>query len=368
MPEPKIREKLDKIEISYKNNHRKVRCFCGRTLNKSIIPHLKRDHPGEWENWGTDFVRLKNEGLSYHKIIHRFKTKDGRFLFTSSVVQNEIQRLVEEKKLGLKIPRKEKIDQWHPENFAIRRETFWTFKNRGNWAVHQGDYRGNWPPQIPRTLIDLYSKEEDVVLDPFVGGGTTLIEAWLTNRRSFGIDISPVAIATSKARIQEMAEHAREDSRISLREDLRPVVIEGDARNLKDHIHKLGIFENSVRLVCVHPPYLNSLRYTATVNEDFSHISNPPEFCDQLQLIVKQIFDLLTEDGTCAVLMGDVRKNKKIIPLGFLVMETFLKEDFKLKDIIIKMQHKDFSTRFWYTKRDKIDFLIAHEYLFIFGK
>jgi len=368
MQELKMRENLDKIEISYEDGQRRVRCFCGKILNRTIIPHLKRDHPEEWENWCINFVRLKNEGLSYYGVIHRFKTKDGRLLFTSSVVQNEVQRIVEEKKQKLEIPRKERIEQWHPENFEIKRETFWAFKNRGNWAVHKGDYRGNWPPQIPRTLINLYSNEGDIVLDPFVGGGTTLIESWLTNRRGFGLDISPIAIAMSRARIEEMAEHARADPRISLNKDSRPIVVIGDSRNLKDFMRKLNVSENSVRLVCAHPPYLDSLRYTATINEDLSHISDPVEFCDQLQSIAKQILDLLTEDGTCAILIGDVRKNRELIPLGFLVMERFLKVGFRLKDIIIKTQHKDSSTRFWYTKRNKLDFLIAHEYLFIFGK
>jgi len=365
---PIIRNKLDEIRITYENGCRRVRCFCGRTFNTSIIPHMKREHSEEWEEWGIKFAKLRNEGLSYYCIIKRFKTKDGHFLFTSRVVENEIQRLVEDGKLELEIPRKEKIDEWQPSDFRIRRVTSWSFKDRGSWAVHQGDYRGNWSPYIPRTLIELYSQEEDIVIDPFVGGGTTLIEAWLTNRRSFGLDVSPLAIATANSRIQEMLEKSIGDPRIYLRQDLMPIAVEGDSRRLRHHMKEVGVLDNSVKLVCAHPPYLNSLRYTATISEDLSRISNPVEFCDQLQLIAKQIFDLLAEDGTCAVLIGDVRKSGRIVPLGFLTLERFLKEDFKLRDIIVKMQHKDSSTRFWYTKRDKLDFLIAHEYLFIFGK
>jgi len=254
------------------------------------------------------------------------------------------------------------------ENLVIGRETIWAFKKRGNWAVHQGDYRGNWTPEIPRFLINHYSKEEDIVIDPFVGGGTTLIETWLANRRGIGLDINPIGIAMSQARIEEMDEKARKDPSIFLRNELRPIVLEGDARNLRDHIHGLGIPDNSIKLVCAHPPYLNSLRYTATIGGDLSHISDPTEFCDQIQKIAKQIFDLLAKDGTCAVLIGDVRRNKKVIPTGFLVMERFLKENFELKNIIIKTQHNDSSTRFWYTKRKKIDFLLSHEYLLIFRK
>lgn len=368
MLDPKIREKLDGIEIFYVNGKRKIRCFCGENLNTTIVPHLRKEHSNQWENWCESFVSLRNRGLLPYQIIHQFKTKDDRFLFTSSVVQREIKKLVEQGKVKLQIYRKEKIDCWNPKNLDITRKTLWTFKNRGSWAVHRGDYRGNWAPQIPRTLINLYSKEEDVVLDPFVGGGTTLIETWLTNRKGIGIDISPIAIATTESRIQEMSEHAQSDPRIHLREDLRPIIIAGDSRNLQDHMRRLAIDENSIGLVCAHPPYLNSLKYTDAIDEDLSRISDPLEFCDQLQLIAKQILRFMSDNGTCAVLIGDLRKNKKIIPLGFKVMQTFLKEDFRLKEIIIKAQHNDSSTRFWYTKKNHIDFLIAHEYLFIFGK
>lgn len=329
---------------------------------------MKKEHPQEWKEWGINFAKLRNEGVSYYGIIKKFKTKDGDFLFTSGVVEHEIQRLVEEKRIELEIPCKEKIDEWQPSDFRIRRTTSWSFQDRGSWAVHQGDYRGNWSPHIPRTLIELYSEENDIVLDPFVGGGTTLIETWLTNRRGFGVDISPLAIATSKARIQEMLEKSTGDPRVSLQKDLKPIAIEGDARKLKRHMKKMGVLDNSVKLACAHPPYLNSLRYTATISEDLSRISDPNEFLDELQFIAGQIFDLLTDDGICAVLVGDVRKSRRIIPLGLMTLERFRKEDFKLRDIIVKMQHRDTSTRFWYTKRDKLDFLIAHEYLFIFDK
>jgi len=177
-----------------------------------------------------------------------------------------------------------------------------------------------------------------------------------------------LAIATTNSRIQEMLEKSMGDPTISLDKDLTPIVIKGDSRKLKDHMRKFGIFENSVKLVCAHPPYFNSLRYTATIQEDLSRISNPVKFCDQIQLVASQIFDLLVKDGICAVLIGDVRKHKEIIPIGFFVMDRFLKEDFKLKEIIIKRQFKDSSTRFYYTKMNKLDFLIGHEYLLIFGK
>jgi len=54
-------------------------------------------------------------------------------------------------------------------------------------------YPAKFIPQIPRYFIKNYTDKEEVVLDPFCGCGTTLVEAKLLGRESFGIDINPLA-------------------------------------------------------------------------------------------------------------------------------------------------------------------------------
>ena len=60
-----------------------------------------------------------------------------------------------------------------PEDFELETNTVWSFKKRGNWATHDAKYRGNWSPFIPRNIILRYSKKGEIVLDPFIGSGTT---------------------------------------------------------------------------------------------------------------------------------------------------------------------------------------------------
>ena len=88
------------------------------------------------------------------------------------------------------------------EKFELETTTIWSFKERGNWATHKGDYRGNCSPQIPRNLILKYTRENDIILDPFCGSGTTIVAAELINRKGIGIDISQDAVEISENRLK----------------------------------------------------------------------------------------------------------------------------------------------------------------------
>jgi len=66
-------------------------------------------------------------------------------------------------------------------------------------------YLGGYPPRVPRELIDRWVGPRATVLDPFCGSGTTLVEATLQGRRSIGIDLNPLAVALSRAKLQPVA-------------------------------------------------------------------------------------------------------------------------------------------------------------------
>jgi len=65
-------------------------------------------------------------------------------------------------------------------------------------GIHK--YPAKFIPQIPRFCIESHSKIGDIVLDPFMGSGTTLLESYIAGRRSFGIDIHPLARLIAKVK------------------------------------------------------------------------------------------------------------------------------------------------------------------------
>lgn len=82
----------------------------------------------------------------------------------------------------------------------------WTFEDTPrtltSYVTHSYHrYPAKFIPQLAKRLIANYStSSDDLICDPFMGCGTTLVEAMLLKRRSFGIDINPSAYISAKAK------------------------------------------------------------------------------------------------------------------------------------------------------------------------
>jgi len=245
-----------------------------------------------------------------------------------------------------------RITKFEPENFKLETTTVWSFPDRGDWATHKGDYRGNWSPYIPRNLILRYTNEGDVVLDQMVGSGTTLVECKLLNRRGIGVDINPDAIMVTRNRL---------DFKYKYEPEIKTYI--GDARNLN------LIGDETIDLIATHPPYANIIRFTHDkVKGDLSNVKNVDEFIEEMGKVAKECFRVLKPGKYCAILIGDTRKKKHFVPIATRCLEVFLRTGFILKEDVIKVQWKMKSTREKW-RGSKYDFLlIAHEHLFIFRK
>nr|HID13958.1 site-specific DNA-methyltransferase [Anaerolineae bacterium] len=66
-------------------------------------------------------------------------------------------------------------------------------------------FPAKFPPQLPRKFIEGLTEPGDVVLDPMVGSGTTIVEAFLAGRQGIGFDIDPMALRLCKVKVMPLA-------------------------------------------------------------------------------------------------------------------------------------------------------------------
>lgn len=274
----------------------------------------------------------------------------------------------------VEIGTKHAVESLQPKEFELEATTVWSYPERGAWATHRGDYRGNWPPQLVRNLILRYSKPNEVVLDQMCGGGTTLVECKLLGRRGIGVDINLGALMLSWDRLNF---YKSPDNSVT-QDEIRLYL--GDARNLN------LIEDEVVDLIATHPPYAGIIRYSKKKYEDGDLSKIPIEdYLTGMKNIAEESFRVLRPGRFCALLVGDIRRHRHYVPLAFRVMQCFLDVGFVLREDIIKHQwnvkksgekwrglaksaekcwvDKPEGRRFW------TDFLlIYHEHLFVFKK
>ncbi len=245
-----------------------------------------------------------------------------------------------------------------PNGYSPERTTVWSFPDRGDWATHKGNYRGNWSPYIPRNLILKYTQKGEWVLDQMMGSGTTLVEAKLLERNAIGVDINLDAVMVARDRLNF--------SYNPLFTDYREPTIKtywGDARYLDK------IADESIDLIATHPPYASIISYTKKkkLSDDLSQLPFE-EYLKEMRKVAEESFRVLKPGKVCAILIGDTRKRKHYVPIAFRVMQVFLDVGFILKEDIIKLQWNMKTTREKWRAREYEFYLIAHEHIFVFRK
>ena len=122
-------------------------------------------------------------------------------------------------------------------------------------------------------------------------GGTTLVEAKLLNRNIIGVDINDIALA--RCREKTDFEYDGADGKVSIRK--------GDARHLD------FIPDESIDLICTHPPYADIIQYSEDIERDLSHLS-VKDFLEEMKTVAAESYRVLKKNKFCAILIGDTRK------------------------------------------------------------
>lgn len=284
------------------------------------------------------------KGMRYIK-----KEEYEQFIQTHSFVEIENTKV--------NIQKNWKINEYQPSKYIPEEWTVWSFPDRGDWATHVGNYRGNWSPYIPRNLIDRFTVVGDLVLDPMMGSGTTLVESKLMGRNGIGVDINLDSVMVSMNRLDfryNTLDASYKEPRIEL--------YEGDARNLD------VLDDDTIDLIATHPPYAGIIAYTkSNVAGDLSSLKLE-EFMLEMGKAAKEFFRVLKPGKHCGILIGDTRKHRHYIPITIGLLGKFMEAGFVLREDIIKIQHNTKTTREKWKGSNYDFYKIAHEHLYIFRK
>ncbi len=114
------------------------------------------------------------------------------------------QHLADELRAFEKFGTKSLCEQLELEGLRVDTFTneFWTSAQREGHSLHQVSYRACFKPSLPAFFIERLSKPGDLVLDPFMGRGTTALEASLRARVPCGNDVNPLSAMLVRPRLQ----------------------------------------------------------------------------------------------------------------------------------------------------------------------
>jgi hypothetical protein len=79
---------------------------------------------------------------------------------------------------------------------------FWTAGQRQAHSIHEVSYRACFKPQLPAFFIERLTSLGDAVYDPFMGRGTTPVQAALMGRRALGNDVNPLSVLLTRPRLR----------------------------------------------------------------------------------------------------------------------------------------------------------------------
>ncbi|KAA6209504.1 DNA methyltransferase [Avibacterium paragallinarum] len=254
-------------------------------------------------------------------------------------------------------------EDWKSTDLNV--DSLWLFGERDKRGKHKNVYHGNFIPQIPYQLIKRYTKEEDTVLDLFMGSGTTLYECENLNRSFIGFDINDSIIDYVRSQMKESN---------SIKYFINHCDVSNPDLFSKCLSNNLKILNrNKIDFFIAHPPYMDIIKFTNKI-EDLSQIFNINLFIDKFTQVISNAFSFLEDNKYFAIVIGDVYKNSEVVPLGFYLMYSIRKYfKVKLKGIVVKNiegnRGKLGKQDIWKYRALKSDyFLFKHEYIMVFKK
>lgn len=221
------------------------------------------------------------------------------------------------------------IDLKHWRQCQINVDSLWLITNRDRSGKHKNIYHGNFIPQVARELFTRYTKRNEIVLDAFLGSGTSLYEAQNLGRKCIGMDINPKILEYVKSQMDGQSCSSTYYFGFCDNTDSSSVDC-----FMQEGLESLG--SKSVQFIILHPPYMDIIRFSENAN-DLSHLDNLTDFIQAFLKSTQNVIKFLDVGRYFALVIGDVYKQSEVKPLGFYVMDSIKKHfNVKLKGIIVK--------------------------------
>lgn len=248
----------------------------------------------------------------------------------------------------------------------IETGSLWLIPSRAKGDGHALEYHGNFVPQIATQTFLRFSREGEVVLDLFLGCGTSAIEAVRLNRCCLGVELRHDLVAHVGERLADAVAAGqvrllRGDSTTdATRERVRAEMAAAWGKAEAD-------------LLVLHPPYADIIRFS----DDPADLSNAPTteaFLAAFARVARSGYDLLAPGRFAVVVVADKYAGSELIPLGFLCLQTMNEVGFRTRSIVVKNIEgneigKGRANNLWRYRALRSGFyLFKHEYVLILQK
>jgi hypothetical protein len=262
------------------------------------------------------------------------------------------------------------LDHWRDYD-GVLTDSLWLFPSRASGDGHRLDYHGNFIPQIATQTFTRYTKAGEVVLDMFLGSGTSAIEALNLGRRCIGVELKPDLIEYVRHKLPPGAVACPDHPQADIHLIVGDSTTQAAADAIRGALAALG--ESHAHLLVLHPPYHDIIPFSDSP-DDLSNAADTGTFLDCFEAVVRRGYDLLAPGRFAVLVIGDKYAGGELIPLGFWCMERANRAGFKTKAIVVKNiegneQGKGRTNNLWrYRALAGGYYIFKHEYVIILRK
>lgn len=217
----------------------------------------------------------------------------------------------------------------------------WQFNYEGRDIRNKRIHPATFPIAMAAKVIRLFTHKGELVLDPFVGSGTTLVAARDLDRNAVGFDLKEEYIQLCRERLAQT----------TLFGETKQIAVCDDARNIPEYLDP-----ETVSLIFTSPPYANLLnrmrlnksrRGDLRENEQYLKVeqySQDPrdlgtlalaEYAQAMQDIFKKLLPLLRPKAHCVINVPDMWWGNQRITIHIAVVEALREVGYELRNTII---------------------------------